>query len=114
MQDKLQKDQNAFKDIASEFLAFYTTYDDSEDFNSNQAQLSFYRKWFESLNNQIIQKKDSFFKRPPIQPSEFVSVQSDINNILNMGKLKDNSLNKTPSIIFDANKFAVYEHSMSK
>jgi len=31
-----------------------------------------------------------------------------------MGKLKDNSLNKLPSVIFDTNKFAVYEHRMSK
>ena len=49
-----------------------------------------------------------------MEPSEFVSLQSDITSIKSMGKIKDNSANKTPQIIFDTNKFGVYEHRMTK
>ena len=51
-----------------------------------------------------------FFKLKKVTPYTFSFVEPDLIAVQNMGKLIDNSLNDTPMVLFDTNKFKALQY----
>ena len=48
-----------------------------------------------------IAKKVNFYKLKKFRPSEFKSIESDVEAVSKMGKIVDNSLMEAPLVLFD-------------
>lgn len=59
---------------------------------------------------KLIERKQKFFKLKKVTPCTFSFVEPDLIAVQNMGKLIDNSLNDTPMVLFDTNKFRALEY----
>ena len=57
-----------------------------------------------------IAKKVNFYKLKKFRPSEFKSIESDVEAVSKMGKIVDNSLMEAPLVLFDTQNFAAYEY----
>ena len=51
-----------------------------------------------------------FFKLKKVTPYTFSFVEPDLIAVQNMGKLIENSLNDTPIVLFDTNKFKALQY----
>jgi len=54
------------------------------------------------------QKKLNFYKVKKFSPSEFKCIEADLEAVKSMGKLVNNSLNETPLVLFNTQRFAAY------